>query len=83
MSEPCPQGEAKGMERGMTDGRMRLVSVPVADPPQGSEKGDLVFPEGEIMPIGPMLDVQLDCVGKEFSRRCLARSWIPVHCVTG
>ena len=27
-------------------------------------KGDLVFPE-EILPIGHMLDVQIDCVGKE------------------
>ena len=40
------------------------MSVPVLTHRRDLRKGDLVFPE-EILPIGHMLDVQLDCVGKE------------------
>ena len=40
------------------------MSVPVLTHRRDLRKGDLVFPE-EILPIGHMLDVQLDCVSKE------------------
>ena len=40
------------------------MSVPVLTHRRDLRKGDLVFPE-EILPIGDMLDVQLDCVSKE------------------
>ena len=40
------------------------MSVPVLTHRRDLRKGGLVFPE-EILPIGHMLDVQLDCVGKE------------------
>ena len=40
------------------------MSVPVLTHRRDLRKGDLVFPE-EILPIGDMLDAQLDCVSKE------------------
>ena len=40
------------------------MSVPVLIHRRDLRQGDLVFPE-EILPIGHMLDVQLDCVSKE------------------